>query len=263
MSRARAAGVLIALAAVLAPMPVASAAPVELTGAVLWADDFNGTPGHAPNPANWADYSTCTYNSSAAFGSIKCGNNEYLDGAGSLVVPATPTAGSAIRTVPARTWQYGVFSAWITMPSQVGYWPAFWTLNNNWNGVDSLPVGEADIAEHYTTWPTLYHATLHNWTGNSTTNSGGDTVCGGPNLSAGQHKYTVRIEPGKVSFYFDNVPCGPTYTPTAGKPWAFGPDVARPNWLILDLAIGGAGGQQAAPTANAQMLVGRVEVRAL
>jgi hypothetical protein len=71
------------------------------------------------------------------------------------------------------------------------------------------------------------------------------------------------IEPGKVSFYFDDVKCGTDYVKDPTKPWGYAPDVTRPNWLILDLAVGGCGGCQPPATQNATMLVDRVEVRSL
>ena len=64
--------------------------------------------------------------------------------------------------------------------------------------------------------------------------------------------------PGKITYYLDDVEVGSTTKAAAPGPWPWGPDVMRPNFLILDLAIGGAG--QPAPTAPAVMLVDRVEV---
>jgi beta-glucanase (GH16 family) len=193
-----------------------------------------------------------------------------LNGQGQLIVPATPTSGSAITTGDRFKFQYGTMSAWIKLPAQVGYWPAFWTLNNNANGVDALPLGEVDVLEGYTTWNNVYHAVGHNWTGNSATNSGSpDNYCPNNyqarniNLSAGFHKYSAKVEPNKISYYFDDEPCGQAFTKeqNPGKPWGFGPDVTRGNWLILTMAIGGAGGQQKPAVENAQMIVDRVEVR--
>lgn len=241
-------------------------------GNIIFEDDFTGPAGSMPNQSKWEDHSTCTYNGSAAFGGIKCGNNETLDGAGHLVIPATPTDASAIRTGDKFKFVYGTMSAWIRLPPQVGYWPAFWTLNNNPNGVDILPLGEIDALEGYTTWNNVYHAVGHNWTGNDATNSGSpDNYC--PNnyqarnidLTAAYHKYSAKVEPNKITYFFDDELCGQAFTPSnnSGKPWGFGPSVMRGNWLILNLAIGGAGGQQKPATAPARMLVDRVEVRNL
>lgn len=236
-------------------------------GSLIFSDDFNGAKGALPDPKKWADYSACTYNGSAAFGGIQCGNNETLDGLGDLVIPATPTTGSAIRTTNSYAFEYGVFSAWIKIPTQVGYWPAFWTLNNGYDGTNHPLLGEADAMESYTTWPTLYHATGHNWTNDGTPGSGGDdNLCGGPQkLSSAFHKYSVKIAPNEVTFYFDNVRCGAAFTPQTnpGKPYGFGPSVTSRNWMIFDLAVGGAGGQQQPATQAARLLVSRVEVRGL
>lgn len=236
------------------------------TGALMFVDSFNGKKGAPPTPGKWTDYSACSYNGSAAFGDIKCGNNEKLDGVGHLSIPATPTAGSGIRVASKYAFKYGVFSAWMKLPSQVGYWPAFWTLNNGYNGVDKPLLGETDVMEGYSTWPTLYHVNAHNWLTDGRPNSGSvDSVCGKPSLSSTFHKYSAKIQPGKITFYLDSVQCGVTFTPQTnpGKAYGFGPTVTRGNWLILDLAVGGAGGQQRPATHAARLLVDRVEVRKL
>lgn len=239
-------------------------------GSIIFEDDFNGPAGALPDQSKWGDWSTETYNGSAAYGLIKPGNNETLDGAGHLVIPATPTAGSAVTTGDRFKFTYGTMSAWIKLPAEVGYWPAFWTLNNNANGQDILPLGEIDVLEGYTTWNNVYHAVGHNWTGNDATNSHSpDNYC--PNdwqardvdLTAGYHKYSAKVEPNKITYYFDDEQCGLPFTKESnpGKPWGFGPDVMRGNWLILNVAIGGAGGQQQPAVQPTRMLVDRVEVR--
>lgn len=253
-----------ALALVAGPVPAAQA---QTPGPILFADDFTGPAGALPDQAKWEDHSTVTYNSSAAFGLIQPGNNETLDGQGNLRIPATPTAGSAIRTGAKFGFQYGTVSAWMKFPAQAGYWPAFWTLNSPPDGSTQLPVGELDAAEDYTTWNNVFHAQAHSWSGSSTGNyHSGDNRCPQPetaDLSGRFNKFTAKIEPGRITYSFNDVPCGQAYVKDPAKLWAFGPDVTRPNWLILDLAVGGAGGQQTPASQPAELLVDRVEVRAL
>jgi beta-glucanase (GH16 family) len=260
------------VAALAVPLTVAPAAHADTpsSGAILFEDDFTGSANAAPDSAKWWDYSACTYDSSAAFGLIGCGDNETLDGSGHLQIPATPTAGSAIRTHFRA--QYGTFSAWAKMPAPEGYWPAIWTLNNADTGgaaTLSAPVGEVDIAETWTKFshqtPGLSKGLGHTWTGSGSTDyHSPDNTCSTANpLDSAYHKYSAKIEPGKVSYYVDDVECGSAYVKDTSKAWGLGPDVSAGNFLILDLAIGDAGGQQAAPTTNATMLVDRVEVRAL
>jgi beta-glucanase (GH16 family) len=255
----------LAVAAVLASpsTPPAVAQTTTTPGPVLFEDDFNGPAGASFDPTKWGDYSACSYNSTAAYGMIQCGDNETLDGAGHLSVPATPTAGSSIMTGAKFGFVYGTMSAWMKMPTQTGYWPTFWSLNNNPNGQDVFPIGEVDAMEAFTFDMSVYHAVGHVWTPTDATNyHSPDNYCGrGADLTGAYHKYSATIEPGKISYFFDDQPCGQAFVKDPAKAWGFGPDVTRPNWLLLTLAVGGAGGQNPTPTAPAQMLVDRVEVR--
>jgi hypothetical protein len=267
----------VVLTAVLAGVsaPAAVAQTTVTPGPVLFEDDFNGAAGAPFDATKWGDYSSCTYNGSAAYGGIQCGDNETLDGAGHLTIPATGPdtnapygRGSSIRTGDHFKFQYGTMSAWMKMPAESGYWPAFWSLNNNTNGQDVFPLGEADVLEEYSFDPRTYHGVGHTWTGNSATDNGSaDNYCpdnwftAGLNLSAAYHKYSATIEPGKITWSFDDQPCGQAYVKDPTKPWGFGPDVTRGNWLILTLAVGGAGGQNTPVAPSAKLLVDRVEVR--
>lgn len=234
--------------------------------AVLFEDDFNGPSGQSFDHAKWQDWSACTYHASAAYGNIRCGDTETLDGSGHLRIPADPTNGSSLSTATKFSFVYGEVAAWIKVPAADGYWPAFWTLNSEQTccSAKTLPVGELDIMEQYTTWDNFYNRAFHNWNGDSTWH-GGIATCGGVDLTAGFHKYSARLEPGKVTYFFDDVQCGRTIDKALGdgKQYAFGPDLLDPNWLILTLAVGGAGGQQNPATVPVEMLVDRVEVRSL
>ena len=255
--RATAAAFALLLTATPMAVGMTSAAAAE-PGALLFADDFDGPAGALPDQSRWQDWSVDTYNPTAAFGDIRPGDNETLDGRGSLVVPATPTAGSAVRS---RTgFVYGTMSAWIKTPTQEGYWPAFWTLNNDPGGVDHPVIGEIDTMEAFTKWPNVYHGVGHTWVPGSTSANSPDNYCPGDwsaDMTGRFNKYSATVEPGRITFSFNDVPCG-TYVKEPGAAWGFGPDVTDPNWLILDLAVGGAGGQQAPAVAPAQMLVDRV-----
>jgi hypothetical protein len=241
-------------------------------GSILFEDDFNGPAGSLPDQSKWVDWSYCSHRPEAAYGYIACGNNETLDGNGKLVIPATPAAGSALATGNKFRFVYGTMSIWAKMPREAGYWPAFWTLNGTFAEADVLPAGEIDVLEYYSKWNGVYHAVGHHWTGNSATDSHSpDNFC--PNnwqsrnldLVNQYHKYSAKVEPNKVTFYLDDEQCAEPFTPemNPGKPWTLGPNVMRGNYLILNVAIGGAGGQQPTPAAPDKMLVDRVEVRSL
>jgi len=229
-------------------------------------DNFDGPAGQAPDASKWGEWSGCTYNASAYYGDIKCGTRSTLDGQGHLMINATPGTGTSISTGGRFSFVYGEASAWIKMPAAVGYWPAFWTLNGDPTGKTDAPNGEIDVLETYTTFPSEYHRVTHNWnSGGLEWASPGDPRCGNVDLSAAFHKYSVRVEPNRITFFFDDVQCGDVVTDTdgKGKPYQFGPASTAGNWLLLTLAIGGAGGQQKPATEPATMLVDSVEVTAI
>jgi hypothetical protein len=232
--------------------PPQQAAPTG--GGPAFSDDFNGPAGGAPDPGKWVDYGPGC-GGVGDWGSILCGSNERLDGDGHLVIPATPSAGSGLMTQGRFGFVYGTMSAWIKVPPQSGYWPAFWSLNGTQTGEELT--GEIDTTEVYTAWPGST-STAHAWTGGAHLWKIQDFV-GGENaaLSADFHKYSATIAPGKITYFLDDVEVGSLTKAAAPGPWPWGPDVTRPNFLILDLGVGGAG--QPAPTAPAVMVVDRVE----
>jgi hypothetical protein len=224
--------------------------------ATSFVDDFNGAAGSKPDSTKWTDYGGEDRPCGAyvGWGNIMCGASESLDGSGHLIIPASASAGSGIQTKGLFGATYGTFSAWIKMPTQSGYWPGFWLLNGSQTGSE-LQTGETDIVETYTTWAGA-NSRLHAWNGGSEVwESSNILYAQSACLSCAYHKYSAKIEPGAISFFFDDVLVSKVLKQGT---WYWGPDVTRPNFIILDLAVGGAG--QAAPTASAQMLVDRVEV---
>jgi len=103
---------------------------------------------------------------------------------------------------------YGYFEMEAKLPYGKGPWPAFWLYNHD----DPNLRPEIDIMEAYpgggpdSGWsdanlhPTAYAPTI--WTG-APGAQGGFKMVQTPDLSAGFHKYAVKWEPNKQSFYFD------------------------------------------------------------
>ena len=220
-----------------------------------FVDDFDGPSGAQPDPAKWVDYGP-DCGAYASWGKIRCGKSEHLDGRGHLVIPATPSAGSALQTRGLYGFTYGTMAAWIKMPSEPGYWPAFWALNGDQTGRERL-TGEIDVAEVYTPRSGL-HSNAHVWDGSDEKWETSDRrTMTHVDLSNRFHKYSVKIEPGKISFFFNDARIR-VVKKSSSATWAWGPNVDRPNFLILDLAIRRAPAE--APSRPASMLVDRVEV---
>jgi beta-glucanase (GH16 family) len=240
------------------------------SGTILFEDDFNGPAGSPPDSSKWIEWSSATYEGSAAYGYIKPGMRSTLDGDGHLIIPATPTQGTSISTADSFKFVYGTMTARMFLPTDGGYWPAFWSLNNyphpGTMGGDAPVVGEIDVLEGYTSLANGYRDAIHNWSGSTSWSGGDDQLLGLGHTLGEWHDYGARVEPGKITMLRDGVQVGAIATKEqgAGKPYAFGPDILRGNWLILTMAIGGASGQQdGLAVAPSQLLVDRVEVRAL
>jgi hypothetical protein len=227
----------------------------EASAAQPFLDDFNGVSGAPPNPAKWVDYGP-KCGGYGSWGKIRCGTSEHLDGRGHLVIPATPSAGSALQTKGRYGFTYGTMSAWIKMPSQSGYWPGFWALNGDQTGRESL-TGEIDATEVYTPRRGA-HANAHVWHGPREVWGTPDLESmTGVDLTKGFHKYSVEVEPGRLTFFFDDVRVR-VVKRSSSAAWAWGPRVTRPNFVILDLAIRRA--PAPAPSRPAAMLVDRVQI---
>jgi beta-glucanase (GH16 family) len=132
--------------------------------------------------------------------------------------------------------QYGYFEMEARLPRGKGVWPAFWLFAHPGN---RRP--EIDIMEAYPSgegWgvldadgiarPNVYAATIWRTEGDQV---GQKMIAIGKDLSAGFHKYAVKWEPDKQTFYFD------------GKEvWNRRISMPDPMYIILDLWFGGASG---------------------
>lgn len=106
---------------------------------------------------------------------------------------------------------YGYFEVEAKLPHGRGPWPAFWLYNHDVG--DLRP--EIDIMEAYSGggpdsgWsdgnlhPTAFAATI--WTGLPGA-EGGHKTLQTPDLSAGFHRYAVKWEPNKQTYFFDGQP---------------------------------------------------------
>jgi beta-glucanase (GH16 family) len=133
---------------------------------------------------------------------------------------------------------YGYFVMRAKLPAGAGLWPAFWLLPED----ESWPP-EIDAMEAFgATSPqglggvTMIHYASH---AVSLNNSCGAWYNTGVNITAGFHDYGVDIEPTRITYYFD------------GKPYAMcppNPDVNKPMYMLVNLAVGGWPGSPNAQT---------------
>jgi beta-glucanase (GH16 family) len=138
------------------------------------------------------------------------------------------------------------------MPRAGGYWPAFWMLNGNQKGKESL-TGEIDAGEVHTPREGA-HVNAHVWLGSQELWDAKDQrIANHLDLTKEFHKYSVEIAPGRITYRFDGAPVR-VVRRSGASTWAWGPDVLRPNFVILDLAV------RSKAKTGAAMLVDRIAI---
>jgi beta-glucanase (GH16 family) len=138
-------------------------------------------------------------------------------------------------------WTYARIDVRAKLPKGRGSWPAIWTLGTNIQKVGWPACGEIDIMEHVGFDPGRIHANIHTKAYNHVqgTNKGNSITLPSPD---GQfHIYSVEWTRQQISVSVD----GQRYFTFAKEPggtakWPFD----SPQYLILNLAIGGSWGGQ-------------------
>jgi beta-glucanase (GH16 family) len=189
-------------------------------------DEFNTFNTSVWNDRIWYEASNPTKNYTVSNGSLKIWPQR--DATGKFFNRTIDTDGKYYQT-------YGYFEIEAKLPIGKGTWPAFWLFNH---------IGtrrpEIDIMEAYagggpnSGWsdanlhPTAYAPTIWLDAGRL----GGTKTILTPDLSAGFHKYALKWEPNKQTFYFDGKE---VYSANVTMP--------DPMYIMLDLWYGSASGQ--------------------
>jgi beta-glucanase (GH16 family) len=131
--------------------------------------------------------------------------------------------------------KYGYFEVEAKLPVGKGTWPAFWLLNH----IDSHRP-EIDIMEAYaggtSPWGTAINGQPHPTAYGTTVWSDAGVMAGFKqnktvDLSAGFHKYGVKWEPSKLTYYFDGTAV-----------YSLNVTMSSPMYILLDLWFGSASG---------------------
>jgi beta-glucanase (GH16 family) len=192
-----------------------------------FAEEFDRFDSSVWNDHIWYEKSNPTKNYTVANGVLKIWPQQ--DASGKFFNRTLDTDGK-------YTQQYGYFEMEAKLPRGQGVWPAFWLFAHPGN---RRP--EIDIMEAYPSaegWgfvdktgiarPNVYAATIWRTEGDQ---AGQKMVSTGKDLSAGFHKYAVKWEPDKQTFYFDG-----------REIWSRRIEMPDPMYIMLDLWLGGAAG---------------------
>ena len=195
-------------------------------------DEFdNGFNSNVWNDKIWYDTSNATKNYTVENGALKIWPQK--DGSGNFFNRTLDTDGKYYQT-------YGYFEIEAKLPNGKGTWPAFWLLNHDQSGTVRP---EIDILEAYSGggagsgWsdsslhPTAFASTIWPTGIDNGASAGHYTLQNIGDLSAGFHKYGVKWEPNKITFYFD----GQEF-------YSVNVSMSSRMYILLDLWFGSASG---------------------
>ncbi|MBX3563668.1 MAG: glycoside hydrolase family 16 protein [Sphingomonas sp.] len=238
--------------------PITAGTDEELTlptdHQLVWSDEFD-TPG-LPDPKKWGwDTSRNKegwYNNELQYYAAKRRENVRVEG-GKLIIEARKErlaarddyggqqfASGKIVTKGKADWKYGFFEIRAKLACGRGVWPAIWMLASD--GSKGWPaMGEIDIMEHVGWNQGRSYGTVHTGAYNHTIDTQKGSYTTVPDACEAFHNYQMdwnedRIligVDGRAHMRFDNDRKGDPAT------WPFG----TPEYLILNVAVGGWGGQ--------------------
>ena len=182
-------------------------------GELVWSDEFEGTG--TPNPAYWDRQEYNRRNNDNGPDGWWSKEDSYLDGNGNLVIrvrkidnknndgDAHDYSVGAIRTKNKFEKLYGVFEIRCKLPTQQGWWVAFWMMQGNVGseangGVDG---SEVDIMEGFG-WTDQINQAIH-WDGYGDAHKSVGERTEIEGLRDDFHTYTLQWNPDEYIFYID------------------------------------------------------------
>lgn len=250
-------GSLIAISAV----SLAASAETPPGWRLVWADEFDERG--APNPEIWGYEEGFVRNEELQYWTksprnVRVRNGLLILEARRQRVPnpqyqegsddwrrnrkASKYTSASINTKHKRPFLYGRVEIRARLPEGRGVWPALWTLGENVD-TDGWPLcGEIDILEHVGHEPGRIHGSFHTVSDNHMNDGDLTGSLVDDDISQEFHVYSVEWDPDYIAIQFD----GKTYSDyrkpenATVEQWPFD----APQYLILNLAVGGSWGGQ-------------------
>lgn len=163
--------------------------------------------------------------------------------------PFAQYTSSSLTTNGLHSWRYGRFEMRARIDTRAGLWPAFWTVGTTGEWPSG---GEIDIMEFYrgNVLANVAWATERRWNAKWDSTSTPLSDLGGPDWSSKFHLWRMDWDKEAIRLYVDNRMLNETLLKgtvngDAGKRNPF----HDPQFIILNLAVGGQNGGDPAPTA--------------
>lgn len=214
---------------------------------LVWEDNFEKDG--LPDKAIWSYEVGYIRNSEAQYYTEKRMENARVEN-GNLIIEArkdnwngNEITSASLTTYGKKNILYGKIEVRAKLPTGKGTWPAIWMLGNSIKTGTNWPdCGEIDIMENVGFDPDVIHANIHTKAYNHSigTNKGNSIIVDKPYDDF--HVYTLQWFEDRMEFYVDDTRYFVFENEQKGfETWPFD----KPQYLILNLAIGGGwGGQQ-------------------
>lgn len=226
--------------------PTAAASPAPSGGwTLVFADEFDAAG--ALDPAKWGYEIGYVRNDEKQYYTSRAENVRSENGALVIEGRREPYQGYAYTSASVNTrhrfeFQYGRVEVRAKLPTGRGTWPAIWMLGTNIDQAGWPACGEIDVMENVGFEPTRIYGTVHTAAYNhvSGTAKGANVTVATPWESF--HVYAIEWYPERVDFFVDDAKYFTFRNEgTGSRTWPFD----KPQYLLVNLAIGGAwGGQQ-------------------
>ncbi len=230
---------------------------------LVWQDEFDGDELDESSwnieelPAGWVNDESQRYTG----GHDQEDSNLWVDG-GKLYIEARRESNGEItsgrmQSRNKKNWLYGKFEARAIMPGGNGTWPAIWAMANE-EGYGRWPQsGEIDIVEFLGKDPEKVHFTIHCDTYAHSKGTQKEATKTVQNLSSEFHTFGLEWTPDEIRGYVDGEQYYSFENENSGwQAWPFD----TPFYWILNVAIGGWGGDIDESIFPAQMVVDYVRV---
>jgi len=210
---------------------------------LVFADEFE-TPG-SPDPARWGYDIGYIANNEKQYYTSRSENARVEDGVLVIEARREPYQGYAYTSARLVTrglfeFRYGKVEVRAKLPTGRGAWPAIWTLGANIGEVGWPSCGEIDIMENVGFDPLRVHASVHTAAYSQGLHRTASLEIEDP--AADFHVYAMDWQGDRIEVSVDGRPYFSFRNEgTGSRTWPFD----RPQYLLLNLAIGGNwGGQQ-------------------
>ncbi len=238
---------------------------------LVWADEF--TSSGAVLPQNWFSETVPPNNGNWSNGEVQH-YTDRIDNAtvsnGTLKITAKKEnytfAGVTKQYTSARlnsmySFTYGRVDVRAKLPVGAGTWPAIWMLGTSMGNSYTTTTlnwpycGEIDIMEHWGNNPNYIHGSIHN--GSSYGSTVNTSVTLATNVSSSFHVYSIKWTATEIVFLIDNVSFY-TYHPSVknANTWPFD----SPQFILLNIAMGGTGGTIDSSFVSSEMEIDYVRV---